>query len=274
MRPKKSLEQQLQLSSTTLPGLEVYEDYTSDEVEYDQTQEESDDDQETKNQKPRDYSPFEGSSSISSGGPFLDTSVFGNTDETFFEFANRRVQELEDKNRLKFDRAIQKCSASSGLNNNNNNKQDGKPLPVRVEETCMVGSLNFDNFFARTSDRLFLYDQNTIGLISSHESALKLYHFNAAQRTLAHWRTKHFKNEIPHDACVDKSKAIYIVFPDSNKIAKFIITATSGSQHGASQGGQSRSAMPSFKTGLNSSSLNVFIFYLFKIKSFKSSIYY
>ena len=53
------------------------------------------------------------------GGDFpLDDSVFGNTDESFFDFANRRMNELKNMNKMLFDKSIAQCpyAASSPLN--------------------------------------------------------------------------------------------------------------------------------------------------------------
>ena len=147
----------------------------------------------------------------------FDPSVF-DTDggESFFDFANRRVMEMQNQNKQQFEKAISECSVAMTISNSHHQVE---------EEKCSVGSLTIDNMFTRTADRLFLYDANTIGLISSQEASLKFLSFNAHQKTLTHLRTKYFRNEIPHDACVDKSRAIYVVFPDQNKIAKYVFSS-------------------------------------------------
>lgn len=172
----------------------------------------------------------------------FDPTIYGNTDESFFEFANRRVFELQNMNRNLFDKAINSCpSAPLNLNtessyeasmDNDNSlinplSNSHKYLRTDINDSeCIVGSYSFENFYGRTSDRLFLYDPFTIGLVSSTDGTLRLYSFNIFHRTLSHLRTKYFRNENPYDACTDKYKNIYIVFPDQYKIAKYVVNQT------------------------------------------------
>lgn len=39
----------------------------------------------------------------------VDDSVFGNTGESFFDFANRRANELKEMNKITFDRSMSQC---------------------------------------------------------------------------------------------------------------------------------------------------------------------
>lgn len=173
----------------------------------------------------------------------FDTSIFGNTDESFFEFANRRVAELQNLNNNLFEKAIGSCPYAP-VNSNEDSQTDSSQTANRFSrsaltnenENCVVGSLNFENFYGKTSDRLFLFDFYTIGLISSSDSTLRLYNFNIFHRTLSHVRTKYFRNnEVPHDACADKYKSIFVVFPDQNKIAKLVVNQNSTSKNNKSQ---------------------------------------
>jgi hypothetical protein len=156
-----------------------------------------------------------------------DDSIFGNTGESFFEFANRRVNELKNQNRLQFEKSINNCFyspksqlskryVSESFSGNESNK-----TPVNTNKKCILGSFTLPDVLGKTSDRLFMHDPITLGLISSADSTLRLFNFNMVTRTLHHLRTKHFHNEVPVDACSDKFKNIYVVFPDQNKIAKY-----------------------------------------------------
>lgn len=156
-----------------------------------------------------------------------DDSVFGNTGESFFDFANRRVNEIKNQNRLQFDKSINNCvySPKSQLTkrylSDSFNGNETTKIPANTNKRCILGSFSLPDVLGKTSDRLFMHDPVTLGLISSADSTLRLFGFNMATRTLNHLRTKHFHNEVPVDACSDKFKNIYVVFPDQNKIAKY-----------------------------------------------------
>ena len=53
----------------------------------------------------------------------LDTSVFGNTYESFFDFANRRTHEIESRNKDLYEKSMKACiytpyAATPSVNNN------------------------------------------------------------------------------------------------------------------------------------------------------------
>jgi hypothetical protein len=163
-----------------------------------------------------------------------DDSVFGNTGESFFEFANRRVNEIKNQNKLQFEKSINSCvyspkaqltkryvSESETFSGNESNR-----ISINTNKRCILGSFKLSDVLGKTSDRLFMHDPITLGLISSADSTLRLFNFNMVTRTLHHLRTKHFHNEVPVDACSDKFKNIYVVFPDQNKIAKYQVYQT------------------------------------------------
>lgn len=93
---------------------------------------------------------------------------------------------------------------------------------------CTLASLTFETLHDRTSDKLFLLDTYTVGLLSSSEFSLRLYQLNVYQRSLTLLRTKYFRGgDVPTDACGDKFKHIYVVFPDTNKIVKYALNSSS-----------------------------------------------
>lgn len=99
-------------------------------------------------------------------------------------------------------------------------------------EECVLASVTFDTMqiFDKTSDKLFMLDTYTVGILSSSDSSLRLYNLNVYARTFSLVRAKHFRGaDVPYDACADKFKHIYIVFPDVNKIAKYALNSTSSS---------------------------------------------
>ena len=90
-------------------------------------------------------------------------------------------------------------------------------------DECVLAALNMAEH-GKTSDRLFQFDADTVGLISSSDSSFRLFDFSAQHATLTAVRVKYFKNERPYDACADQHKNVYIVFPDENKIGKYHIS--------------------------------------------------
>ncbi len=139
-------------------------------------------------------------------------------EESFFELANRRMAEVERMNRLKLEQSIAQCPYSPlSLPGEEEPAEEMSP-----SQNCVVGSLDFDDYFVRTSDRLFAYDANILGLVSSQESYIQFFQFNFGQKSLTTLKTKYFKHEIPHDACADKHKNVFVIFPDSNRIRKYI----------------------------------------------------
>lgn len=177
----------------------------------------------------------------------MDDSVFGNRDESFFDFASRRVNELQNINRNLFLKSINQCEYSpidtnehSSNHDVNNKISDNdseleedinkrfltRSIQQSPDSNCILASVSLDTFLGKTSDKLFLYDMYTVGLISSSDSTLRFYYFNIYQRTLNLLRTKYFRGEVPYDACTDKFKNIYVVFPDQNKIGKYILNQT------------------------------------------------
>ena len=71
--------------------------------------------------------------------------------------------------------------------------------------------------------KLFSYDQNIIGLITNSEQSIRLYYFNPYHKSLIQIYKKIFHQQVPFDACVDKAKNIYLVFPDEQKIGKYTL---------------------------------------------------
>ena len=159
-----------------------------------------------------------------------DTSVFGNTDESFFEFNNRRLQEMIEQNTKHYDYLINSCQYSSVMNNqkeptNKFNKKQKRQ--TESEKNCVVSSLPLNDYYGLTSDRLFLLDSTILGLITTSDKSIRFFHIDSNKKTLTPMRTKFFRTEDrPYDACADSSKNIYIVFPDQNRIAKFAVTIT------------------------------------------------
>lgn len=105
-------------------------------------------------------------------------------------------------------------------------------------EECVLASVTFDTMPMpdKTSDKLFMLDTYTVGILSSFDSSLRLYNLNVYARTFSLVRAKHFRGlDVPYDACADKFKHIYIVFPDVNKIAKYALNSTSSSSSSSSR---------------------------------------
>ena len=150
----------------------------------------------------------------------LDTSIFDNTYETFFEFANRRTFEIESRNKDLYEKSMKACIYTPYENDNDESDTTSN------NQQCLVSVLNMAEHHGggsggRMSDRLFQFDAKTLGLISSSDSSLRLFDFNATHGILQSVRVKYFKNERPYDACADTVNSnVYAVFPDENKIGK------------------------------------------------------
>lgn len=187
--------------------------------------------------------------------------MFGNTGETFFDFANRRADELNNARKILFDKSMTQCpyapssplavgagedvvSLSSNteqlLANDVDDEMSKRSSEVEINlnnEECVLASVTFDTMpmMGKTSDKLFMLDTYTVGILSSSDSSLRLYNLNVYARTFSLVRAKHFRGaDVPFDACADKFKHIYIVFPDTNKIAKYALNSTSSSSSSAS----------------------------------------
>jgi hypothetical protein len=187
-----------------------------------------------------------------SDGSDLDSSIFGNTGESFFDFANRKTAELKAKNNKLLENSINSCSYSSASadislsqNSNDLNRKyeikdpeglldnDLSVNSASMSTSCVVGSYKIVNAIGLSEGRLFTIDPNMIGLVISSDSTLRLFSFNSIHKTLKHLRTKTFRRETPMDACADKNRNIYIVFPDQNKIVKYsIIQSHLSKSHG------------------------------------------
>jgi hypothetical protein len=163
----------------------------------------------------------------------LDTSVFGNTYETFFEFANRRTFEIESRNKDLYEKSMQACIYTPYENESEQQGEhfhqqqqfdDGERKQESTNPQCLVSVLNMAEHHSgggKMSDRLFQFDGKTLGLVSSSDSSLRLFDFNTTHGVLQSVRVKYFKSERPFDACADTVNSnIYIVFPDENKIGK------------------------------------------------------
>lgn len=160
----------------------------------------------------------------------LDTSVFGNTYETFFEFANRRTFEIESRNKDLYEKSMQACiytpyeSESEQQQQQQFDDDDDERKQESTNTQCLVSVLNMAEHHSgggKMSDRLFQFDGKTLGLVSSSDSSLRLFDFNTSHGVLQSVRVKYFKSERPFDACADTVNSnVYVVFPDENKIGK------------------------------------------------------
>lgn len=74
-----------------------------------------------------------------------------------------------------------------------------------------------------TSDRLFLIDPLTIGHISKARREINIFSVNLADNHLTLIYKKHFFLSFPYDACSTSARNIFVVFPDQNKITKYIM---------------------------------------------------
>jgi hypothetical protein len=158
-----------------------------------------------------------------------DSSIYGNTDETFFDFANRRVNELKLLNENLFDKSIGTCPYTPLDTDLNNNIKPAEEIVEEEEEEtetnnnnkkCMKSSLILNYLRGKTADRIFLIDETTFGVISSADSSVSFYNLND-NFAFNHMRTKVFRNQVPYDGCADSARNIFIAFPEQNKISKY-----------------------------------------------------
>jgi len=114
--------------------------------------------------------PFENANSDGSG-THEDMSIYGNTDESFFDFANRRVNELKTMSESLFDKSLSSCPYTPlDLNEHPQNSPSNNK--------CLVGSLSLNSLHGKSADRIFLIDELTIGVVSSSDSSVSFYSIN------------------------------------------------------------------------------------------------
>jgi hypothetical protein len=148
-----------------------------------------------------------------------DYDYYNNNDfEGYVENLGSNWNELDKINEMKFEDSINKCANSIVYNNNTHIKKNLKHYCFTsgnldlVEETLIYGS-----------GKLFSYDQNIVGLITNGDFSVRFYNFNPILKSLTRIYMKSFHERVPFDACVDKAKNIFIVFPDEQMITKYVL---------------------------------------------------
>ena len=121
--------------------------------------------------------PFESSGQMSSfassdsSDPHEDSSIYGNTDESFFDFANRRVNELKTMSENLFDKSLSSCPYTPlDLNEHSHHSL--------LNNKCLVSSLSLNSLHGKSADRMFLIDELTVGVVSSSDSSVSFYSIN------------------------------------------------------------------------------------------------
>ena len=135
--------------------------------------------------------------------------------ESLLELVNHKYSELKSAREKLFEQSIDTCGLID--------VDDSEAAAVVGKKNCVVDSLPLDFIHGLTADRLFLLDEQTVGLISSTKSLFNIYGLKSPDMQLSLAYTKHFYNHVPFDACAINSRSLFIVFPDQNKIAKYTI---------------------------------------------------
>lgn len=151
-----------------------------------------------------------------------DVTESENDDKTFFseflENFDENYAELNKLNELKFQESVSKCSNILSSNNSINNV-----LQMKYQKhMCISINPYFDEDPGSLSGKLFLYDNNIVGLITNTDMSVRFYYFNPNHKSIIQIFKKYFRNEVPYAACTDKLKNVYIVFPDEQKIGKYV----------------------------------------------------
>jgi hypothetical protein len=89
--------------------------------------------------------------------------------------------------------------------------------------SCFGKNPYFNEDPASITGKLFVYSENIIGLVTNSDLSIRFYSINVQQKQITLLFTKYFRTLVPYAACVDKNKNIYIVFPDSHTIGKFVL---------------------------------------------------
>ena len=140
----------------------------------------------------------------------------------FLENFDENYAELNKEYELKFKQSLLECG-SSILFNNNTAEVENKLFALKnLKYFCSTTNPYFDKVLTY-GGKLFSYDQNIIGLITNSEQSIRLYYFNPYHKSLIQIYKKIFHQQVPFDACVDKAKNIYLVFPDEQKIGKYTL---------------------------------------------------
>lgn len=156
----------------------------------------------------------------------VDASVYGNTDESFFDFANRRVSEMNAVNEQLFDKSINSCPYTPLDHDLKRAEHHEAYSHDNTNRKCLSGSLLLSNLRGKTADRIFLVDDLTLGVISSADSSVSFFSIQMPEMSVVPLRTKVFRNQVPFDACADSMRNVFVVFPEQNKISKFSINQT------------------------------------------------
>jgi hypothetical protein len=134
-----------------------------------------------------------------------------------FEFDDDLYREFERKIGVKLDQSYEKCTKTRLSVN-----EKGPNEPTR--NTCFSKNPYFNEDPASTTGKLFVYNENVIGLVTNSDLSIRFFSVNNQQRQLTPMFTKYFRSLAPYAACVDFDKNIYVVYPDSQTIGKFILS--------------------------------------------------
>ena len=139
-----------------------------------------------------------------------DYDYYNNNDfEGYVANLGSNWNELDKANEMKFEESISKCANQIIYNNSTHIKRNLKHYCFASDNLDLV-----EETLIYSSGKLFSYDQNIIGLITNGDFSIRFYNFNPALKSLTRIYMKSFNERVPFDACVDKEKNIYIVFPD------------------------------------------------------------
>lgn len=131
--------------------------------------------------------------------------------DSFYRFALQKNLESKEKNEKLFDKSINKCPYAPIKNETKVMIKTVKPLLKTVPLSPYSGT------------KLFLIDDLTVGLLSSTDMSISFYRINLSDLSMTLLVTNYFYNLIPFDACADKSKNVFVIFPGDNKLVKYYV---------------------------------------------------
>lgn len=132
--------------------------------------------------------------------------------DNFFDFANKKTQDLKTVNEKLFNHSLNSCEYAPQTTSKN----------VPKKRQCLEKTTDLKHLDGLPGTRLFMLDDLTIGLISSPDLSLSFYQINS-ELSVTLLNAEYFRNKVPFDACADKWRHVYVLFPDQYMIRMFSV---------------------------------------------------
>lgn len=133
--------------------------------------------------------------------------------DDLYTYAQQKTRETKIKNEKLFNKSINTCEYKPVTNES-------------FSETSLASSNNEEYFLdlaLYSGSKLILLDDSLIALLSSSNKSIRIYDLDLQNSSLTLMHEVYFHHERPFDLCTDKTKYIFLVFPNENRVAKYLI---------------------------------------------------